>query len=339
MAQQRVASNVVRMFEGSIQPAEREPPRNLMAERAILGALLAQNNVIDQLDWLFPHHFTVALHAALYAEVIRRIAVAKGPVDSVSMQGWVSSRAELDGDNKEKQARIILTSLISSTIGYKLSTYVDSLKECGVRRAGIDVATSMLEAAYDQASDRPFGAQIYDFQAALDRATAEDVHEAKPLSTFDNALALAVEAAEAAKKRGGPGGLKYPPGYPRLERALPMLPSENTIIGGRSGAGKSALGWGLATGMAREMRDSGLPVAETGGVLAFSFEMSDESLGRRSIAAAAGVDTADMIAGRLTDMQLESCKAAQKELAGLPLRYIALGGLTPARMERRFDQA
>ena len=62
-------SNVARLREpGSVPP--RIPPHNYEAEQALLGALLANNEVYNRVsEFLRPEHFADALHGRIYEAI------------------------------------------------------------------------------------------------------------------------------------------------------------------------------------------------------------------------------------------------------------------------------
>src|ERR1700760_1311726 len=64
-------TNVTRLRSAGDQPADplgpRTPPHNTEAEQALLGAILANNQVYDKVnEFLRPEHFADALHGRIY---------------------------------------------------------------------------------------------------------------------------------------------------------------------------------------------------------------------------------------------------------------------------------
>ena len=63
-------SNVARLREGAGAIPPRTPPHNYEAEQALLGALLANNEVFNRVsEYLRPDHFADALHGRIYEAI------------------------------------------------------------------------------------------------------------------------------------------------------------------------------------------------------------------------------------------------------------------------------
>ena len=63
-------SNVARLREGAGAIPPRTPPHNYEAEQALLGALLANNEVYNRVsEYLRPDHFADALHGRIYEAI------------------------------------------------------------------------------------------------------------------------------------------------------------------------------------------------------------------------------------------------------------------------------
>ena len=66
-------------------PPAREPPANLDAEMALLGAILVSNNAFDKVgDFLLPDHFADPAHQKIYAAA-KRVIEAGGTADALSL--------------------------------------------------------------------------------------------------------------------------------------------------------------------------------------------------------------------------------------------------------------
>lgn len=337
-------NDVISLFEPGqtrpATPAKRPLPMSERAERSLLGAILQNNVCIEQvISRLNPDHFSSVLNGQIYAELGRRILVNKtgSRVDVTSMIGWVESCRAFGPHNvKTNSATIFLSGLVSSVTSHYIAQYGDQIIECWMRRRTIKEGEILLDAAYDQTI--PLHERIAEFPDKLDKIVQGASGDKGEMVTFDQALESAVVQAREAKARGGPGGLVVPT-MPRISRAIPMLPKEFTILGGIAGSGKSALGWAFVIEIARAMRETGRPIQETGGIVGFSFEMSEAALGMRALSAASGVPVEDMIRGAISQPQMEAIERSQAELSHLPVRLLAIGGLSPSMIKQRFIQA
>jgi replicative DNA helicase len=98
----------------------------------------------------------------------------------------------------------------------------------------------------------------------------------------------------------------------------------------------------MVISVAERMRDDiaeGLPRSEVGGIVGLSLEMSTESLAARALSAQSGIPVEVIETQVLTEDEIERLEQARSALARLPLRLIAMGGLTPTMMRMRMRQA
>ena len=74
----------------------REAPKNLEAEQALLGALLANNRALEKVaDFLRPYHFASPAHAKIY-EACQSLIERGHVADPVTLQGYFNSNGCLD---------------------------------------------------------------------------------------------------------------------------------------------------------------------------------------------------------------------------------------------------
>ncbi len=318
-------------FEGLSQ---RQPPCNIKAEQAFLGALLANNKVLDLVgDSLKPEHFFDPIHGRIYTEACRRI-VAGQTADAVLMKDWFASDHEshlVGGD------RYLVQLLGSMILIDGAKAYADTIIDCWRRRQVIEAATHVITESFELA--RPIEQSAADHASAID-AIVTDQGTALPIH-LNEAVQSAVEKAVEARAQGGHKGVLIPM-FPTLDRRVALMPEEFTILGGQSGEGKSALGWQMMISAAEYVRDrvlAGTPMGQLGGFVGISLEMSAEALGRRVVSAYSGVPVSDMLHGRITDEQADRLNDAHRRVKGLPLTLIAAGGLTPSMIRMRLRQA
>lgn len=314
--------------------APKRLPSSSITEQAILGAVLANNRTFTQAETLRPEHFSDPMYGSLFAEIARRV-IANQLADPVTLRDWVI--ANTNPAISPRDAADYLVSLVSGVVSFDIKTYVEQLKEQWTRRQISTHAEALLQAANDTNVDiRPFTVQVGD---AID-AVLVDQSDAIDIS-FDAALDKALHRIRTAKARGSHGGLVLP-AMPRTNRRIAFLPQQLTVLGGQSGEGKSAIAWQWVVSIAehiREQIEKGRPRSDIGGIVGLSFEMSAESLANRALSAQTGIAVEFIETNIMTDDQIAQLEAAQVALAKLPIRLIALGGMTPAMMRMRMRQA
>ena len=297
--------------------SQREPPTNTQAEQALLGAIMSNGRALHTVvEFLKPDHFADPVNARIYREVSRRI-LAGGVATPIVLRPWFEKDPDIDqvGVGYLGQLLGAMVSIIGAR-EYGLAVY-----ECWQRRELIALGEDLV--------NRSFGAEPGDAAAGmvsglidrLDSVIAGQSSDRKAVSS-DRAMDMAIAAAERASKAEGPSGLST--GMAGVDNALGGLePQTLTILAGRPGMGKSALGWMWAVHAAQEAKRRGLP-----GVLVISLEMSAEQLGRRALAAVARVPLEAIKHGRLNQDDWDRVVRARTELDGLPLSIEDCSGLS-----------
>lgn len=208
------------MNDGGLFPgiSLRLRPANLMAETAILGALLTNNGrAREQCLDLLPEHFFELDNSRVYAHVIDRIDRGVR-TDAVSLNGQFDSQ--------------LLANLIGSMLSLEIGTYVAAVRDCSDRRQLIEIGEAMVTRAFDGP-----GAMLI----ASDVATRLDTIVLPAMdgngSSLDEALTGAEHAMGAAMERKGPIGLSS--GFRCIDDRLGGLEDETlNVIAARPGMGK-----------------------------------------------------------------------------------------------------
>ena len=313
--------------------SQRQPPSNIRAEQALLGALLANNRVLDKVgDILRPEHFADPMHGRIYAECSRRI-LAGQTADAVLLKEWFSR----DADSSSVEGQVYLAQLLTAMILIDgVSSYAETIIDCWRRRQIIDALQHAVDRTFDFAA--PISDTVEHHTSMLDAIVTDTVQGTAV--TFDEAMQAAIERAEEARRRGGHAGVQIPT-FARLAASIAFLPQEFTILAGQPGEGKSALGWQMLISAAEHVRDkvsAGTPISELGGFLGISLEMSKEAVATRALCAYSGVPVAAALFGRMTDEQAVRFREAEERLKKLPIEIIAIGGLTPTKIRMRLRQ-
>jgi len=96
-----------------------------------------------------------------------------------------------------------------------------------------------------------------------------------------------------------------------------------TVLGGRSGMGKTALAQGIARKMAK---------TRTGDVLFFSIETNNSETLMRMASQEAALDYSKIFRNEMDLLELEQYRDALGELSSCPLHFLDVGKLTPTRI-------
>lgn len=265
--------------------ALRQPPADMRAEQAFLGALLANNKVLDVVgDFLRPEHFVDPVHGRIYEMAARRIE-AGGVADVVTLR----TQLEGEGTLAEVGGAHYLASLLGAMVGIiNAREYGRVIFEHWQRRRLIAIGTDIVNNAFG-VEDIPTPQLIPMAEDALYRLGMGQA-ESRVFS-LDQAMEDCLRATEAAMQRTGgltglPTGLA---GYDKRTGGLQR--SELTILAGRPSMGKTALGVRMALGAAHAGAS----------VYIVSAEMPAAALSARILAAEAGMQLPAVLRGYRPD--------------------------------------
>ena len=317
-------------------PHLQELPQNLEAEAALLGAMMIDNRLVEDVQQqLKPEHFHSALHGRIY-EGILRLADRNMVANPVTLKPMFDA----DPDMRELGGPAYLADLSQRTealIGAR--DFAGQVYDLALLRELVRVGREMVESAIDTAEEVDPRAEIEKAEIALYRV-AETGEVAGGTKTFGQATQLAVEMAERALNSGGHlSGVTT--GLEGLNSKLGGLHrSDLLILAGRPAMGKTALATNIAFSAAqRLMRDraDGIEAAQSSGaaVAFFSLEMSADQLATRILAEQSGISSESLRMGRISSAEFRNLARAAAELQDLPLFIDDTPGLTIAAMRTR----
>ena len=290
---------------------------NTEAERALLGALLAKPQLLTALPSGFlPDHYAYADHEEVH-RVLVEVSRPGVPAGIPVMQAWAIN----DPDRKA-----VIAGLLAAAVGYgpgHVSEYGAAITEMYRRRQIVSLADALREGAFANSVEQTVDGTIARAMATLDGICAGQVAARGPVS-LDEAMDGALRKADEASKRQGPVGLST--GFQGIDEHLGGLEDGTvTVIGGRPGMGKSAMGLRMALNTAKQ----GI------GVLGFSLEMTADEQGRRTLSVESGVPIHVMKKGLMDSKAADKLVQARQRLGNLPMTIEDSGGLTVSMMMMR----
>src|SRR6476659_53864 len=329
-------AEIARIAEPAEPAGTPSPPQNIEAEAALLGALMIDNRLVEDVQLkLQPHHFYEPLHGRIY-EAILRMTDANRIANPVTLRPLFES----DEAIKEVGGPAYLAQLTGSgaaVIGAR--DFAQQIYDLALLRALIGVGRDLVEGALDTSEDVAPLAQIERAETELYKVAEEGVAEGRAKS-FSDATKEALEMAERALNSGGHLS-GFTTGLESLNSKIGGLhKSDLMIVAGRPGMGKSALGTNMAFAAAqRFLRDSadGIEPSKAAGAAAalFSLEMSADQLATRILAEQSGITSENLRTGRITQQEFRDLARAAAELESLPLYIDDTPGLTLAALRAR----
>src|SRR3954449_10120860 len=329
-------AEVIRIAESASEPATQALPQNVEAEAALLGALMIDNRLVEDVQLkLRPDHFFEPLHGRIYEAILKL-------TDSNRVANPVTLRPLFESDESIKEVGGVaylaqLTGSGAAVIGAR--DFALQIYDLALLRALIGVGRDLVEGALDTSEDVAPLAQIERAETELYKVAEEGGAEGKAKS-FSEATKEALEMAERALNSGGHlSGITT--GLDGLNSKIGGLhKSDLIIVAGRPGMGKSSLATNIGCAAAqRLLRDSedGIEPGKSAGaaVALFSLEMSADQLATRVLAEQSGISSENLRMGRISQTEFRSLARAAAELQTLPLYIDDTPGLTIAALRAR----
>ena len=317
-------------------PEAQSLPQNVEAEAALLGALMIDNRLAEDIQLkLRPDHFFEPLHGRIYEAILKLVDrnMVANPVTLRPMFEADEEMKELGGPSYLAQ----LTGSGAAIIGAR--DFADQVYDLALLRALIGVGREMVEQALDTSEDVDPKSQIEGAEAALYRVAEEGGGEGS-VKTFAQATRMAVQMAEKALNTGG-GLSGVTTGLADVNAKTGGLHhSDLIILAGRPGMGKSALatnmGFNAAQRLVRDIEDGIAPEKSAGAAVAlFSLEMSADQLATRILAEQSGIPSESLRMGKISQQDFRNLARAAAELESLPLYIDDTPGLTIAALRTR----
>ena len=310
-------------------------PQNLEAERALLGAMMIDNRLVEDVQVkLRAEHFFLPLHQRIF-ELILRI------VDRNQVATPVTLRPMLFGDPEFADTDSNYLTDLTQNAGVLIaaSDFASQLYDLALLRELVQVGRDMVISATDTSQDVDPQAKVQEAEMALYKV-AEQGEVTGSVKDFKSSAMLAVNMAERAIKSGGSlSGITT--GLDALNTKLGGLHrSDLVILAGRPAMGKTALATNIAFSAAqRLMKDKDFGTAPTesagAGVAFFSLEMSADQLATRILAEQSNLSSEALRMGKISQSEFRNLARAAAELENLPLYIDDTPGLTIAALRTR----
>ena len=328
-------AEVLRIAE-PIETGSPSLPQNVEAEAALLGALMIDNRLVEDVQLkLQPHHFYEPLHGRIY-EAILRMTDANRIANPVTLRPLFES----DESIKEVGGPAYLAQLTGSgaaVIGAR--DFAQQIYDLALLRALVGVGRDLVEGALDTSEDVAPLAQIERAETELYKVAEEGGAEGRAKS-FSDATKEALEMAERALNSGGHlSGITS--GLEGINAKVGGLhKSDLIILAGRPGMGKTSLATNIAFAAAQRFASDladGIEPAKSGGapVAFFSLEMSSDQLATRILAEESGISSENLRMGKISQQEFRQLARAAAELQSLPLYIDDTPGLTIAGLRAR----
>ena len=290
-------------------------PKNIEAEQALLGAVLANNKTFEKIsEFLRPEHFAEPTHAKVF-DVISKLITRGHVADIITLKNFF----EQDGSLEEVGGYKYLIKLSdSATPLTNAEYYAQFIYDKYLRReliaTGFEIATNAAKEDLDSdANEQIENAEKRLFDLANQGEASTGFVE------FGQALTDSIKRIESAyQKEGKISGV--PTGLDALDAKTGGLnDSDLIILAGRPAMGKTALATNIAYNVADFFAHDKNTPAKNRGVAFFSLEMSADQLASRILSTVTQTNGHKMRTGELDNAEFTRIAAAVRELEQIPL--------------------
>jgi replicative DNA helicase len=319
------------------EPAFRQPPHNIEAEQALLGAIMVNNEAFYRVsDFLEPKHFFETIHQRIF-ELAGSLVRANKLATPVTLKTFLPSDFDVAGLTLNQYLARLAA---EATTIINAEDYGRTVYDLSIRRDLIKIGEEMVNTAFDAPVDSTPASHIEEAERKL-YEIAETGRYDSGFQRFAQALTTAVDmAARAYARDGSLSGLAT--GLTDLDGRMGGLQqSDLVILAGRPGMGKTALATNIAYNVAKafeqgEVRPDGSRETVNGGIVGFfSLEMSAEQLATRIIAEQSGIPSNKIRRGAIAEPDFEKIKDVSIELQSLPFYVDETGGLSIGQLAAR----
>ncbi len=313
----------VKINENSL---DKKQPSNLEAEQALIGSILVNNDIIDEVSTIInPSSFYDPAHTKIY-EVIETLNNKGMIANPITLKNYFEKDNMLN-EVGGTEYLVKLTRFSGST--KQAVDYAKIIHEMYLRRELVLISDNLSSEtlnAKDQSAEKIIEStekSLFDL--------AERGSFSQSFLKFNQALDQTIEMATLAMKNDK-GIVGVPTGLTDLDEKLGGLhKSDLIILAGRPSMGKTA----LATNIAYHAAQTLISRQEKSSVAFFSLEMSSEQLSTRILSEQARIKSDDIRRGKVTEEEINRYIETSRNIYNLPLFIDETPAITIATLSNR----
>ena len=307
---------------------ENKQPSNLEAEQALLGSILVNNDVIDEISNIInPLTFYDPAHIKIY-EVIENLNNKGMIANPITLKNFF----EKDNMLKEVGGTEYLVKLTRFSGSVKQAIdYAKVIHEMYLRRELVQISDKLSSETLNASTDDQNAENIIESTEKSLFDLAERGTFSQSFLKFNKALDQTIEMATLAMQNDQ-GLVGVPTGLSELDQKLGGLhKSDLIILAGRPSMGKTALATNIAFNAAQNISNS----EEKSSVAFFSLEMSSEQLSTRILSEQAKIKSDDIRRGKVTEEEINRYIETSRNIYNLPLYIDETPAITIATLSNR----
>lgn len=310
---------------------ERKMPANVNAEQMLLGAIIINSNLIEQVsEFLRPEHFFEKLHQNIYKAIEtlieRGLTATTVTLKSMLQQDDLYNKA--GGD----EYLIKLTTLAMVVINPH--DYGRVIYDLYIKRSLIDIGQDVVNDAYNSTLERSANDHLENAETKLYNLASSGLNEKGFMSMKDSVAESMASINRAMKNSDHVTGIST--GLIDLDNILSGFQnSDLVIVAGRPSMGKTAFAINFAFNACKALKKKTQEGNKTPSVGFFSLEMSGEQLASRLLSMMAQVDSTHLRNGMLNEEHYNDLRKAAIELSEMPFFIDDTPALTIAAVRTR----
>jgi replicative DNA helicase len=307
---------------------ENKQPSNLEAEQALLGSVLINNDIIDEISTIInANTFYDPAHIKIY-EVIENLNNKGMIANPITLKNFF----EKDDMLNEVGGTEYLVKLTRFSGSAKQSVdYAKVIHEMYLRRELVQISNQLSSDTLNASYQEQNAENIIESTEKSLFDLAERGSFSQSFLKFNQALDQTIEMATLAMK-SDQGIVGVPTGLTDLDEKLGGLhKSDLVILAGRPGMGKTA----LATNIAYHAAQNLMSRQEKSSIAFFSLEMSSEQLSTRILSEQARIKSDDIRRGKVTESEINRYIETSRNIYNLPLYIDETPAITISTLSNR----
>lgn len=265
---------------------DRLPPQDIEAEKAVIGAILLDNNAINTVvETLNEYDFYREAHRLIFKSMLA-LHNSHEAIDLITVVNVLRKENKLD----DVGGIAYITSLNNIATAANVKYHAEIVKEKSLRRKLISTSTNIIENAYDESTE---------ITQELDNAEKNILNITAEQNTNDYFMANDMLEDVLTGLCNSDNNNGIPTGYTDLDKLiLGLHQSDFIILAARPSMGKTAFALNLVQNVTLHSKKPYV-------VAFFSLEMSKEQLLHRMLCAEAQIDSQALRTANLSDKDWE----------------------------------
>ena len=292
-------------------------PRNLEAERSVLGALLLHADAVCDVQFLRADDFYLPRHQLIYHSILAAFN-ARNATDPIIVEEELSRQGVLDDAGGREQLLDLLESVVSAA---GIEFHAEIVREKAVQRQLLETCLDVARRCYENQGDAKemldeAERQIFEI-ARMDKSG--DAH------SITDILQQTFERIDRLRERGArlTGlGTEF---YDLDDLTGGLQSGELIVVAARPSMGKTSLALNLTERVA----------ATKNAVAFFSLEMSSQQVIQNMLCCRSQIDGQAMRKGRITDQQYRRLQEEAERLYEAPIYVDDAPGLTITQLRAK----